>query len=64
VNRGDELTLKAACDAFGTEVHVVTSTLDNWYLQYAPEMGDSDIQKKIFVCYISPLHYNSVEPEL
>eukprot|EP00123_Amoebidium_parasiticum_P010864 comp20370_c0_seq1/m.25738 comp20370_c0_seq1/g.25738 ORF comp20370_c0_seq1/g.25738 comp20370_c0_seq1/m.25738 type:complete len:369 (-) comp20370_c0_seq1:414-1520(-) len=57
---GDELTLKAMCDMMGTEVHVVTSTLQNWYLKYTPESFRVEVDKKIFIAYISPIHYNSL----
>jgi len=55
---GDELTLKAVGDAFGCAVHVVTSTEENWHLEYAPE--EAKIDKICFLLYISPIHYNSV----
>ena len=55
---GDELTLKAVGDAFGCTVHVVTSTEENWHLEYAPE--EAKIDKICFLLYISPIHYNSV----
>jgi len=34
---GDELTLRAAVEAFGCRAHVVTSEPANWYLVYQPE---------------------------
>ena len=34
---GDELTLRAAVEAFGCVAHVVTSEPANWYLVYTPE---------------------------
>lgn len=34
---GDELTLRAAVEAFGCTAHVVTSEGQNWYLVYTPE---------------------------
>lgn len=34
---GDELTLRAAVEAFGCVAHVVTSEEQNWYLVYTPE---------------------------
>merc|ERR1712107_153077 len=55
---GDELTLKAAADAFCTRVHVVTSTEENWYLTYDPEKFECP--KEVFVAYVAPIHYNSI----
>lgn len=59
---GDELTLKAACEAFGTDIHVVASTEGNWHLKYSPESAESRPgTKRIFVTYISPVHYNVLQ---
>ncbi|KAG2486732.1 hypothetical protein HYH03_014658 [Edaphochlamys debaryana] len=55
---GDELTLRATCDAFGIVMHVVTSDVDNWYLTYEPEVRKLD--REIFLTYIAPIHYNSI----
>ena len=33
---GDELTLRACSDSFQVPIHVVQSTVDNWYLVYEP----------------------------
>ena len=54
---GDELTLRAICNAFGAVIHVVTSTEENWYLKYEPEVKQTE--KQIFLAYISPAHYNA-----
>lgn len=54
---GDELTLRAICDAFGATIHVVTSQESAWYLKYTPEKPKTD--KQIFLAYISPVHYNA-----
>ena len=35
---GDELTLRAACEAFGVVVNVVTSDTENWFLRYIPQL--------------------------
>eukprot|EP00658_Telonema_sp_P-2_P057973 TRINITY_DN4639_c0_g1_i4.p1 TRINITY_DN4639_c0_g1~~TRINITY_DN4639_c0_g1_i4.p1 ORF type:complete len:270 (+),score=47.40 TRINITY_DN4639_c0_g1_i4:148-957(+) len=67
---GDELTLKAAVDAYQATVHAVTSNKDNWHLVYKPEgettpkpdpVSDAS-RKKLFLAYISPVHYNSLVP--
>ena len=39
---GDELTLRAAVEAFGCVAHVVTSEAQNWYLVYTPEAPPPD----------------------
>ena len=39
---GDELTLRAAVEAFGCVAHVVTSEPSNWYLVYTPEAPPPD----------------------
>ena len=39
---GDELTLRAAVEAFGCVAHVVTSEEHNWYLVYTPESPPPD----------------------
>ena len=71
---GDELTMRAAVEAFGCVAHVVTSEPANWYLVYNPEadrnegdlakrcgaLGVPTQQKEIFVSYISPIHYNAI----
>ena len=55
---GDELTLRAACDALGLKIHVVQSTANNWYLLYEP--GAAKGKREIFVSYISPVHYDAI----
>ncbi|KNC81077.1 hypothetical protein SARC_06580 [Sphaeroforma arctica JP610] len=57
---GDELTLKAASDVLGANVHVVSSTLTNWYLTYTPDAQPQEQRKQIFLAYLSPVHYNSI----
>ena len=70
---GDELTLRAAVEAYGCCAHVLTTTPANWYLVYQPEgepltslplPKDADAPrrgKEIFISYISPIHYNAVQ---
>ena len=55
---GDELTLRAACEAYGIVVNVVTSDAENWFLRYIPE--HTLVQKEVFLTYISPVHYNGI----
>jgi len=55
---GDELTLRAACDAFGCKIHVVQSTSANWHLVYEPERLAT--KRMVFISYISPVHYDAV----
>jgi len=72
---GDELTLRAVVEAYGCEAHVITSEPANWYLVYQPEIPDGPDPKiaacprgvplpkpgkRVFLSYISPVHYNSV----
>jgi len=70
---GDELTLKAASNIFGCNVHVLTSDRENYYMCYAPEGKDEGKEDEgegraaappevddIFLAYISPVHYNSI----
>ena len=56
---GDELTLRAAADAFGCVVHVITSTTENWHLVYQPEKP-REPPKSLFLTYVSPVHYNTI----
>ncbi|KAH7620187.1 putative OVARIAN TUMOR DOMAIN-containing deubiquitinating enzyme 11 [Nannochloris sp. 'desiccata'] len=55
---GDELTLRAACEAYGVVVNVVTSDSENWFLRYCPE--HTVVQREVFLTYISPVHYNGI----
>lgn len=57
---GDELTIRAAADAFGVRIHVITTEKENFLLHYEPERQKSD--RILFLSYISPVHYNSVAP--
>mmetsp|Transcript_34812 Transcript_34812/g.100043 ORF Transcript_34812/g.100043 Transcript_34812/m.100043 type:complete len:274 (-) Transcript_34812:192-1013(-) len=72
---GDELTLRAAVEAYGVEAHVITSESSNWYLVYQPEAAEAPDPKvaacpkgaalpkpgkQVFLSYISPVHYNSI----
>jgi len=66
---GDELTLRACSDSFQVPIHVVQSTVKNWYLVYEPSKafgsgggGVTRKQKRLFVSYISPVHYNAIAP--
>jgi hypothetical protein len=59
---GDEIVLKALCDHFEVVVYVILSTPGNWYLRYVPNQDNTTVRrmKKIFLSYLSPIHYNSV----
>lgn len=73
---GDELTLKAACNAYNCVIHILTSEREHYYVCYKPdsclseETGDACNKKTpastapppmdIFLAYISPIHYNSI----
>ena len=45
-------------------MYVILSTPGNWYLRYAPNQDNntSNVRrmKKVFLSYLSPIHYNSV----
>jgi hypothetical protein len=57
---GDELTLRALCNAFGAIVHVMTSQEGSrFYLTYIPDV--KKVAKQVFLAYISPAHYNTFE---
>eukprot|EP00051_Salpingoeca_urceolata_P007142 m.94943 g.94943 ORF g.94943 m.94943 type:complete len:399 (+) comp15136_c1_seq2:202-1398(+) len=56
---GDELTLKAISDEYGVIVNLITSQPTNWFMQYKAEVLVKPA-KRIFICYIAPIHYNSV----
>ena len=69
---GDELTLRAAVEAYSCIAHVISSEAQNWYLVYTPESSD-DVEmllpagvkappknKDVYLSYVSPIHYNSV----
>jgi len=59
---GDELTLRAAADAFGVKIHVVTSNNNNWYLVYQADSAAPQPAREVFLTYIAPIHYNTLEP--
>ena len=65
---GDELTLAAAADAFGVEVHVVQDTAANWHVAYAPTHAEDEDEdapprktRRVFVAYTAPVHYDAIE---
>lgn len=56
---GDELTVRAASDAFGVVIHVVTTEHDNWLLHYGSDNVGPGV-RECFLAYVSPIHYNVV----
>jgi len=76
---GDELTMKAAVDAFKLRVHAVTSNQENWHLLYENDDAEPPVERdwfhgtensrfpearrKVFVTYIAPVHFNSILPD-
>jgi hypothetical protein len=56
---GDELTLRAACEAFACAVNVVSSDAEGWFLRYVPG-GGAAVRRELFVAYIAPLHYDAL----
>lgn len=59
---GDELSLRAAAEAFAIKVHVITSTEENWLLEYAPADSSVIVAREVFLTYVAPIHYNTIEP--
>ena len=59
---GEEITLRAAVEAFGIRIHVLTSTEENWLLQYSPIAGFKNGSRQVFLTYVAPVHYNTIEP--
>ncbi len=60
---GDELTLAAAAEAFGVEVHVLQSTPANWHLCYVPQPAQAAqprATRRVFVAYVAPVHYDAI----
>lgn len=55
---GDELTLRAVCDAYGVIINVVTSDVANWWLTYKP--AELKNPRELFLTYVAPIHYNAV----
>ena len=60
---GDELTLRAAAEAYKVTIHVTTTERSNWLLHYLPENGDHEDQRNLFLAYVSPIHYNILSPK-
>eukprot|EP00440_Ansanella_granifera_P011964 gb/GFBE01013001.1/.p1 GENE.gb/GFBE01013001.1/~~gb/GFBE01013001.1/.p1 ORF type:complete len:312 (+),score=69.57 gb/GFBE01013001.1/:1-936(+) len=58
---GDELVLRAIADAYGATVHVITSSEDNWYLVYKPQLERTLATRHLFLSYVAPVHYNAFE---
>jgi len=59
---GDELALRGVADAYGAEVHVVTSAGSGCYLLYVPTAaaaagGD---EPRLFLAYTYPVHYDGL----
>jgi hypothetical protein len=59
---GDELTIQAAADVFCIKIHLLTSTKDNWYVDYEPMDASATVVRECFISYMSPVHYNTMVP--
>jgi len=59
---GDEITLRAAVDALGIQIHVVTSAEDNYLLDYCPSGDTTEDTRHVFLTYVAPVHYNTIRP--
>lgn len=71
---GDELTLRAAVEAFGCTIVVVTSRPSSWFLEYRAEDADATTfnpvhttgqegsihRKTLYLSYIFPVHYTAI----
>jgi len=60
---GDELTLRAIAEAYGVEVHVLTSTegFGCTYLTYSSQKQQTPLPPEaphVFMTYLNPTHYN------
>ena len=53
---GDELTLRAAVEAYQVQLYVVSSEKENWLIKYEPD--DKQFGRICFITYVSPIHYN------
>ena len=60
---GDELCLRAAAEFLNVKILVVTSEASNWMLEYAPEAGGHTVERTLFLTFISPIHYNTIDPQ-
>eukprot|EP00746_Dinoflagellata_sp_MGD_P058207 gnl/MRDRNA2_/MRDRNA2_249568_c0_seq1.p1 gnl/MRDRNA2_/MRDRNA2_249568_c0~~gnl/MRDRNA2_/MRDRNA2_249568_c0_seq1.p1 ORF type:complete len:280 (-),score=45.98 gnl/MRDRNA2_/MRDRNA2_249568_c0_seq1:62-775(-) len=58
---GDEMSLRAAAEAFAVTIHVLTSSEENWLLEYSPKADSDKGAREVFLTYVAPIHYNSVE---
>lgn len=56
---GDELTLRAVCEAYGIVINVITSDQQHWFMRYEPQAQPKKAFE-VFVTYIAPIHYNAV----
>lgn len=56
---GDELTLRALCEAYGIVINVITSDQQHWFMRYEPEAQPKKAAE-VFITYIAPIHYNAV----
>lgn len=55
------LLQKAASEVYNVKINVITSDTENWHLLYTPSViEDESTCREAFLCYIRPVHYNSV----
>lgn len=59
---GDEITLQAVADTFKVRIHLVTSSALNWYLVRQPSGDTPSWTREVFLTYLAPVHYNTIEP--
>lgn len=64
--RGDELTLRAACECYKCVMNVITTEREQWLLSYsAMKDGNEDTPPEgtrvCFLTYVPPMHYSVIE---
>ncbi|GAX81219.1 hypothetical protein CEUSTIGMA_g8651.t1 [Chlamydomonas eustigma] len=59
---GDHVTLKAAADAYGLQIKVLTSFVDKAFIKIEPKQCQS--QRVLWLSFWAEVHYNSIYPKL
>ncbi|KAI3426931.1 hypothetical protein D9Q98_006875 [Chlorella vulgaris] len=55
---GDELTLRASCEALGLVINSISSDAEHWFVRHIPRTTRPE--HEIFITYIAPLHFNAI----
>ncbi|ELR24133.1 OTUlike cysteine protease family protein [Acanthamoeba castellanii str. Neff] len=56
---GDHITLQAAANVYGVEIHLLTSYKDTVWMEIKPQDG-AKTQKSLWLSFLAELHYNSL----